>query len=58
MNLSGLRQAIVGVGSQWERGPEQLITLGMGQVAFFLVPHVKENTNDPHGRELTERMKE
>jgi len=58
MNLSGLRHGVVGVGSKLEQGPERLTTLGPCYMALFLVRNVKKNTNDSHGRELAERMKE
>jgi len=58
MNLSGLRQGVVGVGSKLEQGPERLMTLGVGHVALFLVRNLKKNTSDSHGRESAERMKE
>ena len=57
MNLSGLRQGVVGVGSKLERGPERLMTLGVGHLALF-VWNLKNNTRDSHGRESAERVKE
>ncbi len=58
MNLSGLRQSVVGVGSKLERGPERLMTLGVGHVALFIVRNLNKNTSVSHGRKSAERMKE
>ena len=58
MDLSGLRQGVVGVGSKPELGPERLMTLGVGHVTLFLIMNLVKNTNNFDGKESTERMKE